>query len=257
MKDYRGLLKQGSKIGGAAAGGAIGSLTGPAGTVLGAALGAAVSEACVAVLSDLANRFLSPKEEQRVAGVAAMAIEGIREKLLFDTLRNDDFFEADDSSPSAAEELFEGVLLNAKQEYEQLKLPYLANFYTNLAFETSVKRSEANYLLGVAKTLTYTQLCMLGLRSKLQCHEYKVRTHNWNYGEMVSEETQNLAEQAEYLKQRQLFQKLSPFQADITFNEATTLPSATSLSTTGQRLSNLMELHLIERVDLEALAKNW
>lgn len=68
MKDYRSLLIQGGKIGGAAAGGAIGSLTGPEGTVLGAALGAAVSETCVAVLTDLANRFLSPKEEQRVAG---------------------------------------------------------------------------------------------------------------------------------------------------------------------------------------------
>lgn len=257
MKDFRSLLKHGGKIGGAAAGGAIGSLTGPAGTVVGAALGAAASEVCVAVLSDLANRFLSPKEEQRVAGVAALAIEGIREKRLFEAVRHDDFFESDDSYPSAAEELFEGILLNAKQEHEQLKLPYLANFYANLLFDTSVKRSEANYLLGVAETLTYTQLCMLGLRSKLQCREYKARTHEWNYGEMVSEETQSLAEQAEYLQQRQLFRKPSPFQADVTFNKATTLPGNTVLSTTGQRLSNLMELHLIDRGDLEALAENW
>ncbi|WP_017529430.1 MULTISPECIES: hypothetical protein [Pseudomonas] len=257
MKNHISLLTHGAKIAGAAVGGAAGSLAGPAGTVAGAAIGAAVAETCTKVLDDLAKRWLSPKEEQRVAGVAVLAIEKIREKLLFETVRNDDFFEGDDSSPSAAAELFEGLLLSAKQEHEQLKLPYMANFYANLVFDKSVKRSEANYLLGVAETLTYTQLCMLGLRSKLQSGEYVVRTHNLNSGEMVSEETQNLAEQAEYLKQRQLFQKLSPFQADITFNEATTLPSATNLSTTGQRLSNLMELHLIERDDLEALAKNW
>ena len=257
MKNYRTLLTHSTKIGGAAVGGAAGSLAGPAGTVAGAAIGAAVAETCTKVLDDLANRWLSPKEEQRVAGVAALAIERIREKLLFETVRQDDFFEGDDGSPSAAAELFEGVLLNAKQEHEQLKLPYLANLYANLLFDTSVKRSEANYLLGVAETLTYTQFCMLGLRSKLQHRDYKIRTNDWNYGEMVSEETQSLAEQAEYLKQRQLFQKPSPFQADVNFNEATILPGNTSLSSTGQRLSNLMELHLIDRGDLAALAENW
>lgn len=76
MKEYEALLNKGSQIAGAAVGGAVGSLAGPGGTLAGAAIGAAAGEACVVVLDDLAQRFLSPREEQRVGGVAALAIIG-------------------------------------------------------------------------------------------------------------------------------------------------------------------------------------
>ncbi|KPM63594.1 hypothetical protein HB4184_12425 [Pseudomonas putida] len=257
MKDYRSLLIQGGKIGGAAAGGAIGSLTGPEGTVLGAALGAAVSETCVAVLTDLANRFLSPKEEQRVAGVAALTIDGIRERQLFESVRNDDFFDEGATAGSAAEEIFEGVLLSAKQEHEQLKLPLLAKFYANLVFESSIKRSEANYLLSIAESLTYTQLCLLGLCSEMQKRDYKLRERGWLFGEKVTPETESLAVQAEYLSQRQLFYKHPPSKLDQKFKDSEVLPRYRSLSTVGQRLANLMELHNIESEALKAVADTW
>ncbi len=205
MKNYLSLLSQGGKIGGSALGGAIGSLAGPGGTVLGAALGAAVSETCVVVLDDLANRYLSPKEQQRVAGVAALAIDGIRERLLFEGKRDDGFFESTNDSPTAAEELFEGMLLTAKQEHEQLKLPYLANFYTNLVFDSSVKRSEANYLLSLAESLTFCQFCLLGLVSAKQKAAFSLRHRVWLMGDVLSEETTSIGEQAAYLNQRQLF----------------------------------------------------
>ncbi|MFK2915515.1 hypothetical protein [Pseudomonas sp. 3HC3] len=257
MKDYRSLLTKGQKIGGAAVGGAIGSLTGPEGNVLGAALGAAVSETCVIVLTDLANRFLSPKEEQRVAGVAALSIDGIRERQLFEPIRSDDFFDDGATTVSAAEEIFEGVLLSAKQEHEQLKLPLLAKFYANLVFESSIKRSEANYLLSIAESLTYTQLCLLGLCTKKQKRDYKLRERCWMIAEGVSSETESLAVQAEDLKQRQLFYQRPPSPWDQKFKDTETLPRYTSLSTVGERLANLMELHNIENEVLKAVADNW
>lgn len=257
MKDYRSLLVQGGKICGAAAGSAIGSLTGPGGTVLGAALGAAVSETCTAVLTDLANRFLSPKEEQRVAGVAALTIDGIRERQLFESIRNDDFFDDGATASSAAEEIFEGVLLSAKQEHEQLKLPLLAKFYANLVFESSMKRSEANYLLSVAESLTYTQLCLLGLCSEMQKRDYKLRERCWIVGEEVSPETESMAVQAEYLSQRRLFDKRPLSSLDQKFKDSEPLPKYTRLSTVGQRLANLMELHNIESEVLIAVADTW
>lgn len=258
LKDYRTLLNHGSKIGGAAVGSAIGSLAGPGGTLAGAALGAAVGEICVVVLDDLANRFLSPREEQRVAGVAALAIEEIRERLLVESKRDDDFFDGANDAPSPAEELFEGVLLSAKQEHEQMKLPYLANFYTNLIFDSSVKRSEANYLLSLAEALTFCQLCILGLRSERQTQQFTLRSRSWIFGEVITEETISIGEQAAYLDQRQLFYKRPETRAsDKPFKPVYALPAYTRLSSVGQRLANLMELHRIDSVELESIAKAW
>jgi len=258
MKNHMDLLSQGGKIGGSALGGAIGSLAGPEGTVIGAALGAAVSETCVLVLDDLANRYLSPKEQQRVAGVAALAIDGIRDRLLFEARRDDGFFESTDGGPAAAEELFEGLLLAAKQEHEQLKLPYLANFYTNLVFDSSVKRSEANYLLNLAESLTFCQLCLLGLVSQKQKKAFDLRSGGWIASVALSDETISIGEQASYLNQRQLFyNRTQPGDSDQRFTAAYALPRYTSLSQTGQRLANLMGLHGIDDAELKAVATAW
>jgi hypothetical protein len=258
LKNYLTLLNKGTKIGGAAVGSAVGSLAGPVGTVAGAAIGAVVGEVCVVVLDDLAKRLLSPREEQRVAGVAALAIDGIRERLLLEPKRDDGFFDSDADTPSPAEELFEGVLLSAKQEHEQLKLPYLANFYTNLIFDSSVKRAEANYLLSLAESLTYRQLCLLGLKSRLQKGKFEFRRAGWSYGASVSPETFDLTQQALYLYQRQLFHsKPKEIRAEPSFEVNVARPASATLSSIGQRLANLMALQNIDKDELEAVAASW
>lgn len=257
MKNYLTLLNHGSKIGGAAVGGAVGSLAGPAGTVAGAAIGAAVGETCVVVLDDLANRFLSPREKQRVAGVAALAIDGIRERLLWETKRDDDFFDGDADTPSPAEELLEGVLLNAKQEHEQLKLPYLANFYTNLVFAPYVQRPEANYLLSLAESLTYRQFCLMSLVSQME--EFKVRDELWPQGGIINADSMDAAQQSLYLYQRQLLISFSKeygrggFVHEINL----VLPSEAIVSSTGKRLVDLFGLKNIPKSELSDLARLW
>lgn len=189
--------------------------------------------------------------------MAALTIDGIRERQLFESVRNDDFFDDHAAAGSAAEEIFEGVLLSAKQQHEQLKLPLLAKFYANLVFESSIKRSEANYLLSIAESLTYTQLCLLGLCSENQRRAYRLRERCWIIGEEVSPETESLAVQAGDLRQRQLFYKRPPSPFDKKFEDAETLPRYTSLSTVGERLASLMEFHNIENEALKAVADTW
>ncbi|MGV2837256.1 hypothetical protein ACNPOQ_26330, partial [Pseudomonas shirazensis] len=77
------LLKKGSGIAGASVGSVVsalieGAVVGPAGT----AAGAAIAKACEFVIEDIAHRMLSSREQQKVGGVAALAIDGIRERLL-------------------------------------------------------------------------------------------------------------------------------------------------------------------------------
>ncbi|MBA6134540.1 hypothetical protein [Pseudomonas juntendi] len=254
MKRYIGLLRKGTQIGGAAVGGAVGSLAGPGGTVAGAAIGAAAGEACVVVLEDLAQRFLSPREEQRVGGVAAMAIESIRERRLWDEVRDDDFFDHSGDGPSPAEEIFEGVLLSAKQEHEELKLPFLANFYANLVFTPYVQRAEANYLLAIAESLTYRQFCILSLVNRKT--EFELRSALWPGGS-ISADSLDAAQQALYLYQRQLLISYSEEygRGGFVYEVNLVLPCEAILSSTGKRLVDLLGLDAISEDELRALAK--
>lgn len=233
----------------------MGSLAGPLGTTVGAAVGALAQELCVVVLDDIAQRALSPREEQRVADVAALAIEAIRERLLSETKRQDDFFDGDADSPSPAAEVFEGVLLSAKQEHEQLKLPYLANFYSNLVFADQVKRSEANYLLSIVESLTYTQLCLLSIVS--QSNRFTLRNQALKPGAIHNGESLDIIQQSLYLFQRQLlfcYREEAPGQAH---EVSIVIPDDAKLTTTGMRIASLCGLQQIPKEELIEVAFRW
>jgi hypothetical protein len=255
MKNHLTLLSRGSKIGGAAVGAAAGSLAGPLGTVAGAAIGAVAGEIFVVVLDDLAQRYLSPREEQRVAGVAALAIDGIRQRLLWEQRRDDGFFEADADAPSPAEELLEGVLLNAKHEHELLKLPYLARFYTNVVFMPYVGRAEANHQLSIVESMTYAQLCILGLMA--QSTRFPVRDKRWPKVGAISAESMDLAQQAFSLFQRQLLLSYHDDGdvADLVLDVTQVIPSQVGLSPTGKRVVDLFGLEDISVEELRKIAK--
>lgn len=257
MKKYLKLLAQGTKIGGAAVGSAVGSLAGPEGTATGAAIGAALSEACTIVLDDLAQRFLSPKEEQRVAGVAALAIDNIREQLLWRERRDDDFFDASLGTPSPAEEIFEGVLLAAKQEHEQLKLPYLANFYSNLVFMPYIKKAEANFLLSIAESLTYRQFCLLSLTEQIA--SFKTRDEPWARHKPMHPQSQQITLEALSLYQKQLVVSFSieERRGENIYQPGLVIPSQAIISGTGVKLVTLLGLHGIPNPELEDLAVAW
>ncbi|MCY1552397.1 hypothetical protein D9M68_887900 [compost metagenome] len=159
--------------------------------------------------------------------------------------------------PSPAEEVFEGVLLAAKQEHEQLKLQYLANFYANLVFDPSVKGPEANYLLTLAESLTYRQLCLLSLVDQMV--RYTVRSQRWPESGQIASESLDVAQQSLYLYQRQLLLSFSKeygragFVMDVTL----VIPSEAILSGTGKRLVSLMGLRQIQKTDLAEIAKIW
>jgi len=76
--------------------------------------------------------------------------------------RSDGFFDSDFvAGRSPAEELLEGALLQAADSYEERKVPLLGNLYAELAFAAEVDRPTANYLLLLARRLTYRQLVLM------------------------------------------------------------------------------------------------
>jgi hypothetical protein len=159
------LISAGAEVAGAAVGGALGFLLGgPGGAVGGGVAGVAVTRVTKAVLTDMANRRLSRREQVRIGATASYALEAIQARLSAgEALRSDGFFDNKADQRPAAEEILEGVLIKAKNEHQEKKLPLLGRFIANLAFSGEVGIGEANHLLRVAEVMTYRQMVVLGL----------------------------------------------------------------------------------------------
>lgn len=154
------LLQTGAEIIGAIAGGAIGLVGGPVGVIGGGAAGVIVAKS----LTEFADRFLSHREQVRVGAAAGLAIVGIQDRIdNGQQLRQDNFFETSDINRSKGEELFEGILLKCKNEYEEKKIKYITKIYENVAFDTTIKPEHANQVLNTAQQLSFRQLAILAL----------------------------------------------------------------------------------------------
>jgi len=179
----KSIITTGSEMVGAAAGGVLGFLLGgPAGAAAGGVAGVAISKTTSKVLTDVANRSLSHREEIRIGIAATFAIEKIQKKLAAgEQPRNDCFFQTQHNvSRSSAEEIFEGVLLKSKNEHEEKKIKLLANIFANVAFVSGLRVGEANHILQIADNLTYRQMCILGLfQRKTEIQDIKLKENDY------------------------------------------------------------------------------
>lgn len=106
--------------------------------------------------------------------------------------------------------------------------------------------------------MTYQQLCLLGLKSSLQKEKFDLRQGGWIYGEEVSPETRDLAQQALYRYQRQLlYSRPKEISSTPSIEVDVALLIGTSLSTVGQRLATRMSLQNTDLKDLRAVAAAW
>src|SRR5207249_275051 len=76
-------------------------------------------------------------------------------------------------------EILEGVLIKARDAYEEKKLPLLASLYASIAFHEEISPAHANHLIELGSQLTYRQLCVLavaqdeGQRARLRQGDYR------------------------------------------------------------------------------------
>ncbi len=64
-------------------------------------------------------------------------------------------------TPSPAEEILDGVLRTAADEWEQRKVPYIGRIFGTVSFDPSISPPDASYLLKLAERLTYQQVVLL------------------------------------------------------------------------------------------------
>jgi hypothetical protein len=243
------LLSAGGEIAGGAVGGVLGFLAaGPGGAAAGGALGAVIP-----ILSDIASRTLSRREEVRVGAVAAFALERIKTRLdNGDKPRDDGFFSEKQGKRSDAEEIFEGVLLKAKNEYQEKKSKILGNIFANTAFANGFSLGEANRLLQITEDLTYRQICILALvERKSTLQEIRLRTRP--YDGKVSAETASILQEIYDMYNRGL---LSSEGGGYYLNWSEPVPGRLILTVPGKRYYIIMGLADIPVDDLVILASS-
>lgn len=113
------------------------------------------------VAKDVCSRLISDRENYRISFVTKTSIEKICKNLNNRVYRSADYFEPRPGLQPEAYEIFEGVLLKAKGEFYEKKLPFYSSFYANLAFEETISYEESNILLQYLNVLTYRQIVIL------------------------------------------------------------------------------------------------
>jgi hypothetical protein len=140
--------------------------TGPGESAAASVAGTLLGQLLVAG-ADMTLRVLSPRESMRVGAAYGFSGIAIKERLdRGEKPRDDGFFTPDATNRSAAEELFEGVLLKCKNEHEEKKLRFVSNIFANAAF-LNVPAADANAILSMAERLTYRQICVLAAVGRL------------------------------------------------------------------------------------------
>jgi hypothetical protein len=152
-----------SSLGGAGAGLLLG---GPPGAMVGAALGPTIKHTVLIVYDRLRGRQLA----RAGATIELLAEDAQRRQGDGEHPRDDGFFDARDGLRADADELLEGVLLQAANAHEERKVPLLGRLYSAVAHDMSVTTATASYLVRIAGELTYRQFVALSVFAHHEAH---------------------------------------------------------------------------------------
>lgn len=139
------LVDTGASITGASAGLLI---AGPAGAIIGATT--------TPILADIFKRLLSVNERSRIEKVSSIALRLIKNKLDRGTKP------VSNAKNKKIGELFEGMLLTAKDTYEEKKIPFLAQLFATAPFTNTPIENMLQTLI-TSEQLSYRQLCLIAI----------------------------------------------------------------------------------------------
>jgi len=162
-EELKNYLDKGTDIAGGAISGALGLIGGPVGAIVGGALGVAITHG----IKEFVNRQLSNRQEIRVAASTVYILSGINNKLKNgEQIRQDGFFDYGNGR-SNAEELFEGVTLKCKDQYQEKKIYFLSKIYEKTIFDENISYETANQILSISESFTYRKICIVAFYGRI------------------------------------------------------------------------------------------
>ena len=211
-------------------------------------IGAAVFDKVMhPILADFMERMLSTNQKNRIEKVLEDAINKIASRLEKNEIPSikDGSWTEDSNRISDAKVVLEGVLLKARDEYEEKKLPYYSNLIAQMAFDPSWSYQRLNAMIRMFDQLIYRQLQFMALamqKGNIDTSQWDVRfkrtPESYAYYDLFCEVT-NLSFLA-------LFYQPEP---SITMG----LGNKLALSPIGKSMVELMELNSIPQDELEEL----
>lgn len=124
-------------------------------------LGSTVGQAFTGVGADFVERVLSPRQATRIEKVLELAAQEVRRQI--DSGEPVPVDGVLGRSGADANEVVEGVLLAARDEYEERKLPYLANQLASIAMSTGLSVDTAHRMIRDAESLSWLELRILSM----------------------------------------------------------------------------------------------
>lgn len=240
----RSLLILGAEVFGGGLGALVGfAIAGPAGIVIGGA--------ATPLITEFSKRLLSSRQKARVGATILYAKQTIIRRISDGAEPNPDFFidKNNDGRPDA-QEVWEGVLLNAQQEYEERKIPYYGNLFANIAFEKDFDKARANFLLKLASNLSYRQLCLISIFAG---NEVKPKLRATDYRGDGGSITQHLASVLHEIMEMHNYGIVS-IPNDTLLGITDIAPAKMHVQGAGVELRRLMELNEIPITDLQNVA---
>ncbi len=248
QKNIKELIQKGSTIAGAATGGAIGALVGGIpGAILGAGSGPVLTDLFTKVGSEIKQRVTGPREEARVGAFLALVLHNTKQKTDSGArVREDDFFTADETGRSPADEVTENLILKAQREAEEKKIPLMAKLLSNIVLKPQFTPAICHQLIKVSEQLTYRQLCILHIAAKKNQY-ITLRNKDYRSYGRFSKELYTILNEIKDLDNRG-FLDINPGHAALGLTDV--VPSKMVVQTLGADLYHEMELAKIPYADI-------
>lgn len=241
------LLKRGSKLIGPATGVYLGIVTSnPSGIILGSAIGEAISLS----INDFSNRVLSEKEKNNISIIEAFSIAKILENQETKGEPNKKYFS--NLKSGNAQELYEGVLITAKNNYEDKKLEHIAYFYANIIYTADIEPQLSHLLLSTLQSLNFKQLSILSIAGQQEKYTKNLagleeinKRHDWYQTRIIQNEISNLMQNG----------LLHPVNDALITHVSSRHLNKCKLSPVGEILFNLAELNKMDKDDISDILK--
>jgi hypothetical protein len=246
------LLRLGSELLGGGGSAAV-SITasaligGPGGAIAAALLNGVATP----LITEFAKRLLTDRQKARVGATFILAKSNIEQKIATGTEPNKEFFEDlnNDGRPEATE-VWEGILLSAQNEYQEKKISYYANLMANMAFEKDFDRARANFLIKLADSLSYRQLCLLAIFAGQQIKNSLRQTDYRSSSSNISQSQASVLHEI-----LELFNLgILSLPNDTLLGITDVVPARMHVQGAGVELGRLMELNKIPNSDLLSIA---
>lgn len=251
-KHIERLVSASPAIAGQTISAALGFLAGgPIGAGLGAGFGVIMANTLSQVGEDIANRFLSEREQIRVGGVVSISANEINNRIINgEKLRDDDFFDKNEGECSDAEEVVENIILKSQREPQEDKIQYLGYLLSSIAFNKDIGVHYAHQMIKTLGQLTYRQLCILKL--SVNKDDFNLRNDSYRSQESFNKELIQLL--YEYLD---LYNRgLVNFGGKVGLGLTDIIPGRTSVQGMGAEIYNLAYLSKIPIGDINPIVNH-